>query len=127
MVAAETMTGRDGLTAHALPHGRLEDVLRQYGRWVDPASQPRAATVTPPDLEAFVGQYESSGPLSSATIALEGDVLTFVAGPTQRRIVRLTNGEWTVLGTDLGIERTASRVRLTRAGEEAFELDRIGE
>lgn len=42
MVAAETMTGRDGLTAHALPHDRLQDALRKYGRWVDPASLPRA-------------------------------------------------------------------------------------
>jgi D-aminopeptidase len=32
MVAADTMTGRDGNTLHALPHGRLVDVLRRYGR-----------------------------------------------------------------------------------------------
>jgi len=36
MVAAETMTGRDGLTVHALPHDRLQGVLRKYNRWVDP-------------------------------------------------------------------------------------------
>ena len=36
MVAAETMTGRDGVTAHALPHDRLQEVLRKYNRWVDP-------------------------------------------------------------------------------------------
>jgi L-aminopeptidase/D-esterase-like protein len=39
MVAARTMTGRDGLTAHALPHDRLQDVLKKYGRWVDPATR----------------------------------------------------------------------------------------
>ena len=29
---AETMTGRDGHTAHALPLDRLQEVMRQYGR-----------------------------------------------------------------------------------------------
>ncbi len=32
LVAAETMTGRDGITAHRLPHDRLVEVMRQYGR-----------------------------------------------------------------------------------------------
>jgi D-aminopeptidase len=32
LVAAETMTGRDGITAHRLPHDRLVDVVRQHGR-----------------------------------------------------------------------------------------------
>lgn len=32
LVAAETMTGRDGLTIHALPHDRLCEVMKQYGR-----------------------------------------------------------------------------------------------
>jgi D-aminopeptidase len=32
LVAAETMTGRDGITAQALPHGRLLEVLGRYGR-----------------------------------------------------------------------------------------------
>ena len=32
MVAAETMTGRDGITFHALPHDRLLEVMRRYGR-----------------------------------------------------------------------------------------------
>ena len=32
LVAAETMTGRDGNTAHALPHDRLVEVMRKYGR-----------------------------------------------------------------------------------------------
>ncbi|HEX9983159.1 MAG TPA: P1 family peptidase [Thermoanaerobaculia bacterium] len=34
IVAAETMTGIDGNTVHALPHDRLRDVLRKYGRLV---------------------------------------------------------------------------------------------
>jgi D-aminopeptidase len=32
LVAAETMTGRDGVTAHALDHGRLLDAMTRYGR-----------------------------------------------------------------------------------------------
>ena len=32
LVAAETMTGRDGHTAYRLPHDRLVEVMRQYGR-----------------------------------------------------------------------------------------------
>lgn len=32
LVAAETMTGRDGNTMYALPHDRLIDVMRRYGR-----------------------------------------------------------------------------------------------
>jgi D-aminopeptidase len=32
LLAAETMTGRDGTTFHALPHDRLVDVMRKYGR-----------------------------------------------------------------------------------------------
>jgi D-aminopeptidase len=32
LIAAETMTGRDGITAHRLPHDRLVEVMRQYGR-----------------------------------------------------------------------------------------------
>lgn len=32
MIAAETMTGRDGVTFHGLPHDRLVEVMRRYGR-----------------------------------------------------------------------------------------------
>jgi len=32
MIAAETMVGRDGITFHALPHDRLVEVMRSYGR-----------------------------------------------------------------------------------------------
>jgi D-aminopeptidase len=32
LLAAETMTGRDGVTAHALPHDRLREVMKRYGR-----------------------------------------------------------------------------------------------
>jgi D-aminopeptidase len=32
LLAAEDMTGRDGVTAHAIDHGRLLDVMASYGR-----------------------------------------------------------------------------------------------
>ena len=32
LVAAETMVGRDGITAHALPHDRLVEVMTTFGR-----------------------------------------------------------------------------------------------
>ena len=32
LVAAETMTGRDGITANRLPHDRLVEVMRRHGR-----------------------------------------------------------------------------------------------
>jgi D-aminopeptidase len=32
LVAASTMVGRDGITAHALPHDRLVEVMTRYGR-----------------------------------------------------------------------------------------------
>jgi len=32
LVAAETMTGRDGITAHGLPHDRLVDAMRRHRR-----------------------------------------------------------------------------------------------
>jgi D-aminopeptidase len=32
LLAAETMTGRDGITAHALPHDQVVEVMRRHGR-----------------------------------------------------------------------------------------------
>jgi D-aminopeptidase len=32
IVAAETLTGRDGHTLHALPHDRLRAIMRRHGR-----------------------------------------------------------------------------------------------
>ena len=32
LVAAETMTGRDGNTSYAIPHDRLQQILRKYNR-----------------------------------------------------------------------------------------------
>jgi D-aminopeptidase len=38
LLCAETMTGRDGVTVHALPHDGLREVMRAYGRAADPAA-----------------------------------------------------------------------------------------
>ena len=32
LVAASTMTGRDGITAHAMPHDRVVEIMRRHGR-----------------------------------------------------------------------------------------------
>ncbi len=40
MVAADTMTGADGITVHALPHDRLKEVLRKYNRLSAKPRQP---------------------------------------------------------------------------------------
>ena len=32
LVAAETMVGRDGITAHALDHDRLRSIMAEHGR-----------------------------------------------------------------------------------------------
>lgn len=37
MVAAETMTGVNGNTVHALPHDRLKAAMKKYGRLIEPA------------------------------------------------------------------------------------------
>lgn len=44
LVAAETMTGANGLTVHALPEGRLQEILRKYNRLQETAD---AAAPTP--------------------------------------------------------------------------------
>jgi D-aminopeptidase len=38
LLAAETMVGRDGITAHALPHDRLVEVMAHFGRNPQPAN-----------------------------------------------------------------------------------------
>jgi len=42
LVAAETMTGRDGITAHALPHDRLLETMARFGRPAGPVPTPPA-------------------------------------------------------------------------------------
>jgi D-aminopeptidase len=39
MVAAQTMTGGDGLRVYALPHDRLRAALRKYNRLSEPPAR----------------------------------------------------------------------------------------
>jgi L-aminopeptidase/D-esterase-like protein len=132
MIAAETMTGRDGLTAHALPHDRLQDVLRQYGRYVDPQTLLRAAPITAADFEPLVGTYSGSGRYERVRLRLKGDVLFADLGDASYRAVRLTDGRLLLLGTD-GLEldaapgQTPTRIQLVRDGQPVAELDRAAE
>ncbi|WP_420455886.1 P1 family peptidase [Rubrivirga sp.] len=126
MVAAETMTGRDGLTAHALPHDRLQEVLRRYGRWVEPSSLPRAVAVETDAMRPLVGHYRGEGPIAEARVALDGDRLSLEIGASRRRIVRLADGRWRVLGTDLDLDPTPGGVRLLDADEVVDTLERVG-
>ncbi|XXF76736.1 P1 family peptidase [Myxococcaceae bacterium GXIMD 01537] len=43
MLAADTMTGAHGIRVHALPHERLTDVMKKYGRLQEPAPRPAPA------------------------------------------------------------------------------------
>ena len=129
MVAAETMTGRDGLTAHALPHDRLQEVLREYGRWVEPATMDRAALVQDGELAALAGEYRGDGPIESARLYVDGANLYIDTGESPRRVIRLTNGRWHILGTGgIELEPTPAdrptRVRLVREGSVVAELER---
>jgi hypothetical protein len=129
MVAAETMTGRDSLVAHALPHDRLQDALRAYGRYVEPASLPRAAAVDAAGLPALAGTYAGPGPFAETAIRAVGGALYLDRGADRRRIVRLTDGRLLLLGTS-GIEIDAAeapaRLRLVRDGAVVAELARVG-
>lgn len=40
LVAAETMTGADDITVSALPHEKLVQILKKYGRWHNPEATP---------------------------------------------------------------------------------------
>jgi D-aminopeptidase len=46
LVAAKTMTGANGITVPALPHDKLQQILRKYGRFNEPAPKP-SPTVPP--------------------------------------------------------------------------------
>ncbi|MBX3029979.1 MAG: P1 family peptidase [Chloroflexi bacterium] len=43
LIAARTMTGRDGITAHALPHDRLRDLVRAWDTMLEAIDPPTAA------------------------------------------------------------------------------------
>ena len=40
LVAAKTMTGANGITVPALPHDKLQQIMRKYNRLVEAPSKP---------------------------------------------------------------------------------------
>ena len=101
LVAAETMTGRDGLVAHALPHDRLQAALRKYDRLADPASLPRPADVPAAALERIAGTYRLVEPGFERRIYVEGGMLFLQRGGGGRsRLLPLTDGRLLVLGDE---------------------------
>lgn len=127
MVAAETMVGRDGLVAHALPHDRLQAALEKYGRRVDPNRLPRAASTLPADAERLAGNYRGDGPISTARLVVEDEMLFFEARG-RNRVVPLTDGRLLILGTSLQLEPAdgdARGIRVTAGERLIAELERV--
>lgn len=128
MVAAETMIGRDSLVAHALPHDRLQEALRKYGRWVDPGSLPRAAAAVPDDVDSLLGTYRGDDPIAEARLFEENGML-FIEARGVQRIVPLTDGRLLLLGTG-GVElvpdpSAGGRIRLRLGDRIIAGLDRV--
>lgn len=128
MVAAETMTGRDGLTAHALPHDRLREVLRSYDRLIDPASLPRLAEMPEDFLEGIVGTYRNIDDGAERHLYVDDGKLFYGRESSRSRLVKLANGRILMLGTGglLHIEQVESsprRLLVTRADETIATLE----
>jgi L-aminopeptidase/D-esterase-like protein len=128
MVAARTMTGRDSLVVHALPHDRLQAALRKYGRYVDPATLPRAAASREGEWDAIVGRYRSDEGDNAIQLVVEDGRLFAEVGPTRLRAVRLVDGRITLLGAGgMFIEVEGTAMRLMRDGTAVGELRKIGD
>ncbi len=131
MVAAETMTGRDSLTAHALPHDRLQEALRKYNRWVEPGSLPEIADVPVEDLNRLAGTYRGDGPIDEMRLSVDDDKLYADLG-ARRRVTPLTDGRLLILGTrGLEIQKMSeeagepARIRVVRDGDVVAQLERV--
>ncbi len=126
MVAARTMTGRDSLVVYGLPHDRLQDALRKYGRYVDPATLPRSAPPHAGEWDSFIGRYRSGeGDNEIQFVADEGRLFAEF-GATRLRAVRLVDGRVTILGTGgMFMEVDGTTLRLVRGGTVVDELKRV--
>ncbi len=127
MIAAENMTGARGLTVHALPHDRLQDVLKKYGRWVDPASLPREVDVPASQLQRFSGTYRDTESGEQRRIYLEHGKLFYEHGELRTRLVPLPDGRLIQLGGAWKLEEAEGRLRWTYDGEIRSYLERIDE
>lgn len=132
LVAAKTMTGRDGLTAHALPHDRLQEVMRAYNRWVDPASLPRMADAPTSSFQPFVGAYRNPETDDERNLYIEDGMLFYDRGANRSRLVWLTDDRLLMLGTDglIFVEADPDApgfLRVIRSGEVLARLESMTE
>ncbi len=72
LVAAETMIGRDGITAHALPHDRLVEVMARYGRASAAAPEPRLGGARQPRPGRRAADRPSAGPCPQPAVTGAG-------------------------------------------------------
>jgi len=132
MVAAETMTGRDSLTVHALPHDRLQAALRAYNRLVDPATLFRPAAVLAGALERVAGTYRLVEPGLERRIYVEDGMLFLERGGGGRtRLLPLEDGRFLILGEGAVLEEVPAdsgrplRFRWLVNGEPFVTLERV--
>ena len=127
MVAAETMTVARGLTVHALPHNRLQEALRKYERWVDPATLPRMADVPLSELERFEGRYRDTAAGAERRIYVENGMLFYDYGTFRTRLVPLADGLLRQLGGEWVLEEADGGLRWVFRDEVRSRLERVGE
>jgi D-aminopeptidase len=133
MVAAKTMTGRDGFTAYALPHDRLQEALRKYGRWADPDRQPRVVDVPARDLDRWTGTYRVDDMDYEIRLYVEDGKLFYERGANRLRIVPIADGRFLVIGPqgvhleEVPGEPGPLRLRLVRGEEVVRRLERTGD
>jgi len=132
MVAAETMTGRDSLVAHALPHDRLQEALRKYNRWVEPESLPQSVELSGDLVESLIGSFRGTGVVTDVRLIEENGKLFLGLENRDLRIIMLSDGQMQILGTGgATIEGSAStdgrflHVDLIADGEIIASLDRV--
>ena len=134
MVAAETMTGAGNLTAYALPTDRLRDALAKYGRLVDPADLPRAATPTSDVLNAMAGTYRYTDRDTVRRLCVENGKLFFVGGNGRSWLVPLTDGRFQLVDTEYRVhlrrlrvaEGQPQRLEITQEGGSTLTLEQTG-
>ncbi len=129
MVAAETMTGRDSLTAHALPHERLQEALRKYNRYVDPASLPQVAAFAEGEVDSLTVRYSGDGRIEELRLFVEDGKLYADAGRGRNRVVRLTDGRLVLVGSsrvylEPGAATSPKQLRVVRDGASLGKLVR---
>ena len=135
IVAAETMVGADNLTAYALPTDRLRDALAKYGRLVDPAELPRAATPNSAVLRALAGVYRYTDRDTTRRLCLDNGLLFFERGDRRSWLVPLVDGRFQMVDTEYRVHLRPlpvavgqpQRLEVTQEGGPTLTLVRTGE